>query len=37
MGQQRRQTFLALMRKEVGQRSDWEYPFAAGGINLVGG
>ena len=28
-------TFLRLMRKEEGRRSEWEYPFAAAGVNLA--
>jgi hypothetical protein len=28
-------TFLRLMRKEEGRRSEWEYPFAAAGVGLA--
>lgn len=27
--------FLSLMRKEQGTRAEWEYPFAAAGVNLT--
>ena len=33
--QQRRATFLLLMRKQNGRCSEWEYPFCAGGVNVV--
>ncbi|KFM22744.1 hypothetical protein F751_2935 [Auxenochlorella protothecoides] len=28
-------TFQSLMQKRDGKRSDWEYPFAAAGVNLT--
>lgn len=31
----RTSTFLELMGKERGARSEWEYPFAAAGVNIA--
>lgn len=35
MAARRHDTFVALMRKQHGVRSAWEYPFAAGGVNVA--
>lgn len=35
MAAQHPETFTALKDKSAGQRSDWEYPFAAAGVNLT--
>lgn len=35
MAQRRGAVFGGLMRKEAGARSDWEYPFAAAGVNIT--
>lgn len=35
MAQREQRVFRQLMRKERGTRSEWEYPFAAAGVNLT--
>jgi len=35
MARERPASFALLMRKQQGVRSDWEYPFAAGGMNVA--
>ena len=34
LSDRRRATFLGLMRKEAGRRSEWEYPFGAAAVNI---
>ncbi|CAD7699994.1 unnamed protein product [Ostreobium quekettii] len=35
LAEDNRDTFQQLMTKTVGQRSDWEYPFAVAGVNVT--
>lgn len=34
-GLEQPETFLALLHKTHGKRSDWEYPFAIAGVNIT--
>lgn len=34
LGERHPRTFQRLLNKEEGTRSEWEYPFAVGGVNI---